>query len=72
MPCPRDARADTDSTAITWSPAAMAATDQLANLAAVCPTHHRMLVPHGTKALAGNPNLPDGLELVDANDRPPP
>ena len=47
-------------------------TDDLANLAAVCPTHHRMLVPHGTKALVGIPNLPDGLKLVDAADLPPP
>jgi hypothetical protein len=51
----------------TWGGA-----DELANLAAVCPTHHRQLVPHGRRALAGNPNLPDGLELVDAADLPPP
>jgi hypothetical protein len=50
----------------TWGGA-----DELANLAAVCPTHHRQLVPHGTKALVGNPNLPEGLELVDARDLPP-
>jgi hypothetical protein len=46
--------------------------DELANLAAVCPTHHRLLIPHGTKALVGNPNQPDGLRLVDATDLPPP
>jgi HNH endonuclease len=45
--------------------------DVIANLAAVCPTHHRLLVPHGLLALVGNPNLPDGLELVGAC-RPPP
>ena len=37
-----------------------------ANLAAVSPAHHRLLVPHGLLALIGNPNLPDGLELVTA------
>jgi hypothetical protein len=31
-----------------------------------------MLVPHGTQALAGNPNFPDGLELVDVGERVPP
>jgi Domain of unknown function (DUF222) len=45
--------------------------DAVANLAAVCPPHHLLLVPHGLLALAGNPNLPDGLELVVAA-RPPP
>jgi 5-methylcytosine-specific restriction endonuclease McrA len=47
-------------------------TDEIANLAVVCPSHHRDLVPHGTKALVGNPNRPDGLRLVDAADLPPP
>lgn len=47
-------------------------TDDIANLAAVCPSHHRLLVPHGRLALIGNPNLPDGLRLVDAADLPPP
>ena len=41
--------------------------DELANLACVCPAHHRLLVPHGLLALVGNPNLPDGLELVTAS-----
>jgi len=45
--------------------------DVIANLAAVCPAHHRLLVPHGLLALVGNPNLPDGLDLVGAS-RPPP
>ena len=46
-------------------------TDEIANLAAVCPAHHRLLVPHGLLALAGNPNLPDGLDLVTASRAPP-
>jgi hypothetical protein len=46
-------------------------TDDIANLAAVCPAHHRLLVPHGLLALVGNPNLPDGLELVTASRGPP-
>jgi hypothetical protein len=46
-------------------------TDEISNLAAVCPAHHRLLVPHGLLALVGNPNLPDGLELVTASRAPP-
>lgn len=46
-------------------------TDDISNLAAVCPAHHRLLVPHGLLALVGNPNLPDGLELVTADRGPP-
>jgi hypothetical protein len=46
-------------------------TDEIANLAAVCPAHHRLLIPHGLLALVGNPNLPDGLELVTASRAPP-
>ena len=45
-------------------------TDDISN-AAVCPAHHRLLVPHGLLALVGNPNLPDGLELVTASRGPP-
>jgi hypothetical protein len=45
--------------------------DDISNLAAVCPAHHRLLVPHGLLALVGNPNLPDGLELVTARRGPP-
>jgi hypothetical protein len=43
----------------------------IANLAAVCPAHHRLLIPHGLLALVGNPNLPDGLELGTASRGPP-
>jgi hypothetical protein len=46
-------------------------TDDIANLAAACPTHHRLLIPHGVLALVGNPNLPDGLRLVTATRGPP-
>ena len=28
----------------------------------VCRRHHRRLVPHGHRALIGNPNLPDGID----------
>jgi hypothetical protein len=45
--------------------------DDISNLAAVCPAHHRLLVPHGLLALVGNPNLPDGLKLVTAARGPP-
>jgi hypothetical protein len=45
--------------------------DDISNLAAVCPAHHRLLIPHGLLALVGNPNLPDGLELVTASRGPP-
>jgi hypothetical protein len=53
-------------------PRSRGGSDDIANLAAVCPTHHRLLVPHGSLALVGNPNQPDGLELVDTRERPPP
>jgi hypothetical protein len=46
-------------------------TDEISNLACVCPAHHRLLIPHGLLALVGNPNLPDGLELVTASRGPP-
>ncbi len=39
-----------------------------ANLAPVCATHHRRLVPHGRLALVGNPARVDGLRLVRATD----
>jgi hypothetical protein len=42
-------------------------TDDIANLAAVCAVHHRMLVPTGRWALVGNPNRPDGLRLERAD-----
>jgi len=45
--------------------------DDISNLAAVCPAHHRLLIPYGLLALVGNPNLPDGLELVTRERAPP-
>jgi hypothetical protein len=52
-------------------PRSRGGTDDIANLAAVCPAHHRLLIPHGLLALVGNPNLPDGLKLVTAGRAPP-
>jgi hypothetical protein len=54
------------------TPRSWSGTDHISNLACVCPPHHRQLVPHGRWMLTGNPNLPDGLTLVDADDLPPP
>jgi hypothetical protein len=45
--------------------------DDLANLAAVCAPHHRLLIPHGTQVLLGNPNQPDGLRVVEVADLSP-
>jgi hypothetical protein len=53
-------------------PRSRGGTDDLTNLACVCPAHHRLLTPHGDLALTGNPNQPDGLHLVNAADLPPP
>ena len=47
-------------------PRSRGGTDDISNLAAVCPTHHRLLVPHGLLALVGNPNLP-----TDSDSSPP-
>jgi hypothetical protein len=54
------------------TPRSWGGTDDIANLAVVCPAHHRTLIPHGKSALTGNPNRPDGLTLVPAHDRAPP
>lgn len=53
-------------------PRSQGGTDDISNLAAVCPAHHRLLIPHGVLELVGNPNLPDGLELVTVGERAPP
>jgi hypothetical protein len=53
-------------------PSSWGGTDDIANLAAVCPSHHALLVPHGELVLDGNPNQPDGLTLrriTPAEDR---
>jgi hypothetical protein len=39
-------------------------------LAAVCPQHHRLLVPHGPYRLIGDAEDPDGLRLVHRDDHP--
>jgi hypothetical protein len=44
-------------------PRSCGGSDDVANLAVVCATHHRQLVPHGPWVLTGNPNRPDGLRL---------
>ena len=52
-------------------PSSWGGTDDMANLAAVCPAHHALLVPHGDLILEGNPNQPDGLSLrrITAEER---
>jgi hypothetical protein len=44
--------------------------DDLSDIAMVCTAagHHPMLIPHGPWALVGNPNLPDGLQLIHLDD----
>jgi Domain of unknown function (DUF222)/HNH endonuclease len=54
-------------------PRSWGGTDDPSNLAMVCTIagHHPMLIPHGPWALVGNPNQPDGLQLVDLEDLNP-
>ena len=49
-------------------PRSWGGTDDLNNLASVCPRHHRQLVPHGPFALIGAPRRVGGLDLVSADD----
>jgi hypothetical protein len=51
-------------------PASWGGSDELANLAAVCWTHHHELAPQGSILLLGNPNHPAGLSLIDRADLP--
>jgi hypothetical protein len=44
-------------------PSSWGGPDDISNLAAVCPYHHGLLIPHGDQVLEGNPNQPDGLTL---------
>ncbi len=44
-------------------PSSWGGPDDSSNLAAVCPYHHGLLIPHGDHVLDGNPNQPDGLTL---------
>jgi len=52
-------------------PSSWGGADDTSNLAAVCPYHHELQVPHGDYVLDGNPNQPDGLSLrlVTAEER---
>ena len=52
-------------------PSSWGGSDEISNLAAVCPAHHALLVPHGDYVLGGNPNQPDGLDLrrITAEER---
>jgi hypothetical protein len=52
-------------------PGSWGGSDDIANLAAVCATHHRLLIPHGTRVLVGNPHQPDGLRVVALADLTP-
>jgi hypothetical protein len=52
-------------------PRSWGGTDEISDLAAVCSTHHRLLVPHGQRVLIGNPNQPDGLRTVHRHDLTP-
>jgi hypothetical protein len=53
------------------TPVSWGGSDEMANLASVCPAHHALLIPHGDLILEGNPNQPDGLTLrkVDRQER---
>jgi hypothetical protein len=46
-------------------------TDDVSGLSLVCTRCHPDLVPHGSWALVGNPNLPDGLRRVHLDDLTP-
>jgi hypothetical protein len=52
-------------------PSSWGGSDDMANLAAVCPEHHALLVPHGDLVLEGNSSQPDGLRLrnIDPAER---
>ena len=52
-------------------PPSWGGSDDIANLAAVCPAHNALLIPHGDYVLEGNPNRPDGLSLrrITAEER---
>ena len=45
-------------------PKSWGGTDDITNLVAVFPPHHRTLIPHGPWAIVGNPNTPGGLRRV--------
>jgi hypothetical protein len=45
--------------------------DEPSNLVAVASLHHPLLIPNGPYALVGNPNLPDGMQMVHVHDLTP-
>jgi hypothetical protein len=49
-------------------PRSWGGTDDISNLGAVFPPHHRTLIPHGPYAIVGNPNVPGGLRRVVYTD----
>jgi hypothetical protein len=52
-------------------PRSWGGTDDISNLVAVFPPHHRTLIPHGPWAIVGNPNVPGGLRRVLYSDFTP-
>jgi hypothetical protein len=52
-------------------PRSWGGSDDISNLAAVANVHHPMLIPNGPFALVGNPNLPDGLQMIHVDDLTP-
>jgi len=51
-------------------PASWGGTDEIYNLACLCPHHHALMAPQGRALLLGNPNNPAGLTLLDRDDLP--
>jgi hypothetical protein len=49
-------------------PRSWGGSDDISNLVAVFPPHHRLLIPHGPWAIVGNPNVPGGLRRVLSTD----
>jgi hypothetical protein len=45
-------------------PRSRGGTDDITNLVALFPPHHRPLIPNGPWAIVGNPNVPGGLRRV--------
>ncbi|MFI5046885.1 MAG: HNH endonuclease [Acidimicrobiia bacterium] len=52
-------------------PTSWGGTDDISNLAALFPPHHRLYIPHGPYALVGNPNVAGGLRTVVYADLTP-
>ena len=51
-------------------PASWGGSDDLYNLACLCPSHHALMAPQGRTLVLGNPNNPAGLTLIDRDDLP--